>query len=524
MKTLEDRPTFMKELFEFLQARGIPNPKVPMIGGKELDLFILYNGVIARGGAENVSNNKLWKEIVNEFDLPASCTSASFTLKNHYQKYLLAFEQKFFFKKEDPEMLTELANQRKKLKEGQHLLKREEPSTFQGEGRSDSNYSLRENLLRAYGDKVKSSEELYCVSRNSLVPSANEIKRIILTFECLIPAELRYALNSLLMYSCSKVSLFSFDNYRVLYNSFEGYFLQVEARLRRTRYFLSSADGLRDERLVELDEGDKTGEEGPTLPVAELLEQFKLMLAIIRNLLFSHINDDFFSKDSRLSEFLFSTFIHANEGEMFRLSLEIFSVLSRYLVLKTKKPEEEQLFMDRLIDSLFSENECELAIETLHNLMMNQENEAVIESQLPRFVEILIRLLISGTVEIVERVLEIICYFSDLKITTRMLLARQPNFFPRLIALIAGRPGSNEKIARVSLMIINNIIVTAAARVYLKPLEKEMFLICSADETVSESLCQIIDQLKDDKEKELWKAHNKNFYQKYLKEGFTLRK
>ena len=53
---------------------------------------------------------------VNEFDLPPSCTSASFTLKNHYQKYLLAYEQKFYFGKTDSEMVIELGNQRQKRK------------------------------------------------------------------------------------------------------------------------------------------------------------------------------------------------------------------------------------------------------------------------------------------------------------------------------------------------------------------------------------------------------------------------
>jgi hypothetical protein len=28
---------------------------------------------------------------VDEFGLPSTCTSASFTLKNHYQKYLLGY-------------------------------------------------------------------------------------------------------------------------------------------------------------------------------------------------------------------------------------------------------------------------------------------------------------------------------------------------------------------------------------------------------------------------------------------------
>ena len=49
--------------------------KIPQIGGKELDLLHLYKSVTKRGGAHVVSANKLWREVVNEFGLPSSCTS-----------------------------------------------------------------------------------------------------------------------------------------------------------------------------------------------------------------------------------------------------------------------------------------------------------------------------------------------------------------------------------------------------------------------------------------------------------------
>lgn len=80
---------FKDELIKFQRELGVDNFKVPSIGGKELDLFKLYKAVTLRGGSQRVSNNKLWKEIVNEFEIPSSCTSASFTLRNHYNKCLL---------------------------------------------------------------------------------------------------------------------------------------------------------------------------------------------------------------------------------------------------------------------------------------------------------------------------------------------------------------------------------------------------------------------------------------------------
>ncbi|KAK1131026.1 hypothetical protein K0M31_017329 [Melipona bicolor] len=46
-----------------------------------LDLFELYNLVIARGGLVDVINKKLWQEIIKGLHLPSSITSAAFTLR-----------------------------------------------------------------------------------------------------------------------------------------------------------------------------------------------------------------------------------------------------------------------------------------------------------------------------------------------------------------------------------------------------------------------------------------------------------
>ncbi len=75
------------------QYMGNDNFKVPSIGGRELDLCKFFKAVIIRGGYQRVSSFKLWKEIVNEFEIPPSCTSASFTLRNHYNRCLLQFER-----------------------------------------------------------------------------------------------------------------------------------------------------------------------------------------------------------------------------------------------------------------------------------------------------------------------------------------------------------------------------------------------------------------------------------------------
>ena len=96
---------FKDELINFHKKHLLnENFKVPSIGGKELDLCKLYKAVYVRGGSVQGSSKKLWKEIVNEFQIPSSCTSASFTLRNHYNRCLLAYENKFI-QQHQPEML-----------------------------------------------------------------------------------------------------------------------------------------------------------------------------------------------------------------------------------------------------------------------------------------------------------------------------------------------------------------------------------------------------------------------------------
>ncbi|KAB7496708.1 Protein dead ringer, partial [Armadillidium nasatum] len=57
-----------------------------------LDLYELYNLVVDRGGLVDVINKKLWQEIIKGLKLPSSITSAAFTLRTQYMKYLYPFE------------------------------------------------------------------------------------------------------------------------------------------------------------------------------------------------------------------------------------------------------------------------------------------------------------------------------------------------------------------------------------------------------------------------------------------------
>lgn len=57
-----------------------------------LDLYELFNLVVGRGGLVEVINKKQWQEIIKGLGLPSSITSAAFTLRTQYTKYLYPYE------------------------------------------------------------------------------------------------------------------------------------------------------------------------------------------------------------------------------------------------------------------------------------------------------------------------------------------------------------------------------------------------------------------------------------------------
>ncbi|XP_062164152.1 high mobility group B protein 9 [Alnus glutinosa] len=75
---------------------------IPVIGGKELDLHVLYVEVTKRGGYEKVVAEKKWREVGNIFRFSPTTTSASFVLRKHYFSLLYHYEQVYFFKLQGP--------------------------------------------------------------------------------------------------------------------------------------------------------------------------------------------------------------------------------------------------------------------------------------------------------------------------------------------------------------------------------------------------------------------------------------
>lgn len=86
------RKEFLDDLFQFMADRNQPVNRIPIMAKQVLDLYELYNLVVARGGLVEVINKKIWREITKGLNLPSSITSAAFTLRTQYMKYLYPYE------------------------------------------------------------------------------------------------------------------------------------------------------------------------------------------------------------------------------------------------------------------------------------------------------------------------------------------------------------------------------------------------------------------------------------------------
>ncbi|POS84250.1 hypothetical protein EPUL_004223, partial [Erysiphe pulchra] len=103
---------FINKLAVYHQKRGTYFDPEPKVGTKHMNLLRLYKAVIARGGYDIVSDEKLaWRKLGQEFNLGSSNLPAvAFQLKGVYYKYLAAYEISNHWGEEPPpkEILEDL--------------------------------------------------------------------------------------------------------------------------------------------------------------------------------------------------------------------------------------------------------------------------------------------------------------------------------------------------------------------------------------------------------------------------------
>ncbi|XP_019406439.1 PREDICTED: AT-rich interactive domain-containing protein 4A isoform X2 [Crocodylus porosus] len=89
----EERDNFLQQLYKFMEDRGTPINKPPVLGYKDLNLFKLFRLVYQQGGCDSIDSGAVWKQIYMDLGIPILNSAASYNVKTAYRKYLYGFEE-----------------------------------------------------------------------------------------------------------------------------------------------------------------------------------------------------------------------------------------------------------------------------------------------------------------------------------------------------------------------------------------------------------------------------------------------
>ncbi|XP_054481890.1 AT-rich interactive domain-containing protein 5B [Anoplopoma fimbria] len=84
---------FLDQLFAHMERLGSPIHKVPNLGFKKIDLFLMYSVVKRLGGYKRVTLDRLWKIVYNELGGCPGSTSAATCTRRHYERLMLPYEE-----------------------------------------------------------------------------------------------------------------------------------------------------------------------------------------------------------------------------------------------------------------------------------------------------------------------------------------------------------------------------------------------------------------------------------------------
>ncbi|XP_071871543.1 uncharacterized protein isoform X3 [Bombus fervidus] len=92
-KTTAEEKKFLTDVQNFMNSRGTPVGKMPLLGYRQIDLFLFYTKVQLLGGYDSVSAGRLWKNIYDDIGGNTGSTSAATITRRHYERLLLPYER-----------------------------------------------------------------------------------------------------------------------------------------------------------------------------------------------------------------------------------------------------------------------------------------------------------------------------------------------------------------------------------------------------------------------------------------------
>ncbi|XP_071563691.1 uncharacterized protein [Temnothorax nylanderi] len=125
-KTSAEEKKFITDVQSFMNSRGTPVGKMPLLGYRQIDLFLFYTKVQMLGGYDSVSAGRMWKTIYDDIGGNTGSTSAATITRRHYERLLLPYER--YQRGEETKVRLNHGRRTKSISVSDDLDIKEEPS------------------------------------------------------------------------------------------------------------------------------------------------------------------------------------------------------------------------------------------------------------------------------------------------------------------------------------------------------------------------------------------------------------
>ncbi|XP_020856073.1 AT-rich interactive domain-containing protein 4B isoform X5 [Phascolarctos cinereus] len=176
----EERENFLQQLYKFMEDRGTPINKRPVLGYRNLNLFKLFRLVHKLGGFDNIESGAIWKQVYQDLGIPVLNSAAGYNVKCAYKKYLYGFEEycrsaNIEFQMALPEKMVnkpckecenvkETKNKEEPESEMKAEVKEEGDTMLQEEKPAEDEIERKENIKPCLGNKKNLSEPTHTQS------------------------------------------------------------------------------------------------------------------------------------------------------------------------------------------------------------------------------------------------------------------------------------------------------------------------------------------------------------------------
>ncbi|KAM9001452.1 AT-rich interactive domain-containing protein 4B isoform X6 [Sarcophilus harrisii] len=176
----EERENFLQQLYKFMEDRGTPINKRPVLGYRNLNLFKLFRLVHKLGGFDNIESGAVWKQVYQDLGIPVLNSAAGYNVKCAYKKYLYGFEEycrsaNIEFQMALPEKMVnkpckecenakETKNKEEPESEIKAEVKEEGDNILQEEKPAEDEIERKENIKPCLGNKKNLSEPTHTQS------------------------------------------------------------------------------------------------------------------------------------------------------------------------------------------------------------------------------------------------------------------------------------------------------------------------------------------------------------------------